>query len=156
MALAVPAVALSRSRPTAAMILGIPGLLYTAALITVWCMGALTYLLSRATPASWIPLMLLAFSIGTAPWTYMAQKEAQGGAGESSLVAAFFAQLAFVAVMLAIVIFRPESLRPLWLIFSVVMLIHVCFATVVGVAIMREAATSNRAHVGSDEYDPLS
>jgi hypothetical protein len=89
MAFAVPAAALSRSRPAAAMALGIPGLLYTAALITVWCMGALTYLLSRATPASWIPLMLLAFSIGTAPWTYMAQKEAQGGAGEGSLMTAF-------------------------------------------------------------------
>jgi hypothetical protein len=151
MAFAVPAAALSRRRPAAAMILGLPGLLYTAALITVWCMGALTYLLSRATPTSWIPLMLLAFSIGTAPWTYMAQKEAQGGAGEGSIMAAFFAQLAFVAVIIAIVFFRPASLRPLWLLFSTIMLIHVFVAAIIGVVIMREEAASNRLHAGADE-----
>ncbi len=109
MAFAAPAAALSPRRPTAAMILGIPGLVYTAALITVWCMGVLTYLVSRATPSTWIPLLLLAFSIGTAPWAYMAQKEAQRGGGEGSLMAAFSAQVAFVAVLLAIVIFRPLS-----------------------------------------------
>jgi|SRR6185312_15052950 len=142
MAFAGPAAALSRRRPVAAMILRIPGLLYTAALITVWCMGVLTYLLSRATITSWIPLMLLAFSIGTAPWTYMAQKESQGGAGEGSLMAAFFAQLAFLAIILTIIIFRPESLRPLWLLFSMIMLIQVCVATIVGVAMIREEAAS--------------
>jgi hypothetical protein len=152
MAFAVPAAALSRRSPVAAMFVGLPGLLYTAALITVWCMGALTYLLLRATPSSWIPLMLLAFSVGTAPWTYMAQREAQGGAGEGSLMAAFFAQLAFVAVILAIVIFRPASLTPLWLLFSAIMLIEVCIATAVGLAIMREEMGSGRVHPDSDEY----
>lgn len=151
-AFAVPAAAVSRRNPTAAVILGIPGLLYSAALITVWCMGALTYLLSRATPATWFPLMLLAFSIGTGPWTYLAQKDAQGGAGEGSFLGVFFMQLAFLAVILAIVIFRPDSLAPLWLLFGTIMLIQVGVAVAVGVAMMREEPAGNGSYEGSDEY----
>ncbi len=78
--------------------------------------------------------MLLSFSMGTAPWVYMAQKETQGGGGEGSIITTFFMQISFVAVMLAIVVFRPSSLLPLWLIFGAIMLIGVCASVAYGLA----------------------
>ena len=125
MALAVPAVALTKRRPHLALIAGIPALLYTATLITVWCIGALIFLMSRATAESWIPLLLLSYSIGTAPWAYMAQHEIRGGGGEGSMIATVFMQLAFAIVVCYSIVFRPDTAEPLWWIFGIVMGVEV-------------------------------
>ena len=68
LALVAPAVAAGESRPRLALFLGALPLLYTAALVTVWCIGVLILLLRRADASSLIPICLLAYSIGTAPW----------------------------------------------------------------------------------------
>lgn len=128
MALSLPAAALIQRRPVIGSLMALPGHLYTAALITAWCMGALTFLLSRSNEVTWIPLMLFSFSVGTAPWVYMAQKETQSGGGEGSIIAATFTQIAFAAVMIGIVVFRPTSMMPLWATFGAIMLLEVCFS----------------------------
>ena len=65
MLLSAPALMLAEKKPAVVPLVAIPGLLYTAALMTVWCMGAFTVLLMQANSSSWVPLMLLSYSIGT-------------------------------------------------------------------------------------------
>lgn len=136
LALSAPAAVMAEKRPTLALILGIPGLLYTAALITIWCMGVLAFLMRGATPQTWFPLLLLSYSIGTAPWAYMAQHEIRGGGGEGAMVATFFMQLAFLVNMAYVVIGRP-TLLALWIIFASIMGLQVVIAVVMAFALGR-------------------
>jgi hypothetical protein len=78
------------------------GLLWTFAVMSAWALWWFAYFLKRADPSSVVPMLLIAFSVATGPWAYMAQKEAQGGNEHSSLTT-FFLQLAcaVIFVMLA-------------------------------------------------------
>jgi len=78
------------------------GLLWTFAVMSVWALGWFAYFLKRADGSSLVPMLLVAFSVATGPWAYMAQKESQGGNDQSSFTT-FFLHLAcaFLFVMLA-------------------------------------------------------
>lgn len=140
MAFSLPAAALIQRHPAIALLIALPGHLYTAALITIWCMGILTLLRSGATQGTWIPVLLLSFSVGTAPWVYMAQRETQSGGGEGSIIVTMFAQIAFAVVVIGIIIFRPLSIMPLWVTFGAIMLAEVCFSLIYTLALMRARA----------------
>jgi hypothetical protein len=142
---AAPAAAVAPRKPLLAVVLGLPGLLYTAAVITIWCVGSLLFLIARATPESWLPLLLLGYSIGTAPWAYLAQQELRSGSGaEGSLVATFFMQVASVLVLLYVLLVRPESPEPLWWIFGTVMAVEVVVAFVLAKAAAQTDAAMQR------------
>jgi hypothetical protein len=92
---------------------------YVALLITGWC-GAITYYFLKDAPsyAFW-PLLIWSYGVATSPWTYMAQKDE----GVASTMAAFFAQAAYVVMMIAIAF--GADLKTAAQVFSLVMVIEV-------------------------------
>ncbi len=69
------------------------GLLWTFVVMCAWTLFWFGYYLKQADSSSFVPMLLIAFSVAAGPWAYMAQKEAQGGNNQSSFTA-FFLQLA--------------------------------------------------------------
>lgn len=78
------------------------GLVWTFAVMCAWALWWFGYFMQKADSSSLVPMLLVAFTVATAPWAYMAQKEAQSGNNQSSL-STFFLQLACAVafVMLA-------------------------------------------------------
>jgi hypothetical protein len=74
------------------------GSLYTAVIITVWCVGVAIYFLENASSSAFWPTLVWSYGVATSPWTYMAQRED----AIPAMLAAFFAQLAFLAMMVAL------------------------------------------------------
>ena len=103
---------------------GFLGLLYVAALITAWCMSVFTFLIARATPGTLLPLLLLAFAVGAAPWKYIARKALRDGRrGES--VQTFFLQLGLLLVIATYLVWRPPNVVAMWWLFGIVMLVEI-------------------------------
>jgi hypothetical protein len=90
----VPAVGMY-SRGGVARIASFPlmliGLAWTFAVMCVWAVWWFAYFMSAGV-LSILPALLVAYSVATAPWVYMAQKEAQSGDGNAASTA-FFLQL---------------------------------------------------------------
>ncbi len=124
LALAASAAGAMAKHRGVALLVGIVGLLYAAALITAWCMGVFTFLLGKATSDTLIPLLLLSFSLGTGPWRYLARRELREGR-RGEVIQTFFMQLAFVTMIAFFTIVRPEGSVALWWIFGSVMAVEV-------------------------------
>lgn len=137
MGLAAGGIALGQKSTADMMLLMLMSSLYTVAVITVWCVGMLLVFLSRATHHSWIPLLIWSYGLATGPWTYMASKESQGGGGEGSVIAAFFAQLAYV-VMVAVGLIFGGTVLSMAKVFGGVMLVGVLIQVVMVVSLVRE------------------
>jgi hypothetical protein len=72
--------------------------LYTYVLITAWC-GTITFYFLRDAPAgAFWPLLIWAYGVATAPWTYMAQRDESIAA----FIATFFMQVAYIVMMVAL------------------------------------------------------
>jgi hypothetical protein len=69
--------------------------LWTYVVMCVWTLLWFFYFSHSALSGSIIPMMLWAYTVATAPWSYMAQREAQGGEHTSSM-AVFFLELGSV------------------------------------------------------------
>lgn len=123
-ALAAGAVLAGKRSKFAFLLLGLLSNLYVVAIMTTWCVGALFAFMSRATEQSWIPLLIWSYGAATGPWSYMASKESESGGGDSSVMAAFFAQVAYLAMVL-VGIFVGGSVVTLAKVFAGVMLIGV-------------------------------
>ena len=100
------------------------GMLYVAGLITVWCMGVFTFLANRASADTLLPMLLLAFAVGTGPWRFMARRELREGR-MAEVIQTFFLQCALLAVIITFLVSRPSSYASLWWLFSGVMLLQV-------------------------------
>jgi|AntAceMinimDraft_16_1070373.scaffolds.fasta_scaffold49595_2 hypothetical protein len=75
--------------------------LYTAALITVWCLYIMWFFVSSATEYSLIPLLIWSYGVALAPWMWLAQKDQQeGGGNEFSIFTTFFTQISYVIAMI--------------------------------------------------------
>lgn len=104
--------AIMHERGGAARIVSYPlllvGLLWTFAVMCAWALWWFAYFMQKASSSSAVPMLLVAFTVATAPWAYMAQKEAQSGNSQSSFTT-FFLQLACAVafVMLACAGARP-------------------------------------------------
>lgn len=72
--------------------------LYTYAVIAGWCDAITFYFLRGARPGAFWPLLIWAYGVATSPWTYMAQRDQSVAA----IFAAFFAQVAFIVMMVTI------------------------------------------------------
>jgi hypothetical protein len=118
------------------------GLLWTFAVMSAWALWWFAYFLNRADPSSLVPMLLLAFSVATGPWAYMAQKEAQGGNDHSSFTT-FFLQLAcaLTFVMLAFAGARPFTAL---IAFLVTMAVALLFNAVMGIAMATAQERSAR------------
>jgi hypothetical protein len=94
---------------------------YTATLITAWCGGVAYFYLNKAPSNAFWPLLIWSYGVATSPWTYMAQKDDS----VASTLAAFFTQVAFIALMIALLL--GASLSAGVQIFGVVMAIEIFF-----------------------------
>src|SRR5689334_2165259 len=99
MLIGVPGVYFANRRITIGVyFFGFLSSVYTYAVITAWC-GAITfYFLRDASPAVFWPLLIWSYGVATSPWTYMAQKDNS----VPSFLAAFFAQVGFIVMMISI------------------------------------------------------
>jgi hypothetical protein len=77
---------------------------YTLSLVTFWCCAVLFLFVKDASSSSLIPRLIWSYGVATGPWSYMSSKE-QGpdGEGFASSIATFFAQLAYLAIMLLVI-----------------------------------------------------
>lgn len=80
-------------------VIGFLSAIYTALILTTWCMGVLYLFVMRADSQSLAPVLLLAYGVATGPISWMAQKESQHGGGEFAVISSLFAQIAFIAVV---------------------------------------------------------
>ena len=131
LALAAPAAIAGDRRPRLSVALGVPALAYTAVVMTAWCVGVLLFFLSRSTDSNWLPLSLLAITVGMGPWTYMASKEAQadrGAGSDGSAIATMFMTAAYLVVLVLIALDQTRPVRDLWIGFAAVMGAWVWFA----------------------------
>jgi hypothetical protein len=95
--------------------------IYIAALITAWCGGITFYFLSNVPSHGFWPMLIWSYGVATSPWTYMAQKDDSIG----SMLAAFFAQVAFIVMMLSMAF--GANLEVGAQVFGVVMAVEVLF-----------------------------
>lgn len=103
----------------------LPGWLYVAALMTLWCLFVLEFFEARATADNWIPVMLLAFSVADGPWSYLASKETQTGAGEVSVIMTFFMNLALAIVIGVLLIDQTADVKAMRPVFALIMAVAV-------------------------------
>jgi hypothetical protein len=94
---------------------------YIAALISAWCGAVTFYFLNGATKQAFWPLLVWSYGVATSPWTYMAQKDESVG----SMLAAFFAQAAFIVMMIGLAF--GADLASATQIFAAVMVVEVFF-----------------------------
>lgn len=96
--------------------------LYTAGVITVWCVAVLFFFTMKADSSSIIPMLIWSYCVATGPLAWMAQKEQQGGDGFASIVATFFSQVGYI-VMIVMVLFFRVTLMDVFIAFGAVMLV---------------------------------
>lgn len=100
------------------------GSLYTAAIITIWCIAILYFFAHESDSNSFIPTLIWSYGVAIAPLTYMTQKESQGGGGEASIMMTFHAQLGLAIVIIAIPLLRISLLSAIY-VFAIIMLFSV-------------------------------
>ncbi len=88
----------NRDNMLVAVVACIPSLLWTYIVVTVSVIAVFYNVIDR--PGSGLFHLLWAYSITTAPWSYMANKEKQSG-NDASMTLLFFVQLGVVAMMVA-------------------------------------------------------
>jgi len=97
--------------------------LYQVVAITGWCIFILHSYMQHADRSSFIPLLVWSYVVATGPLRYMAKKENQGTKGlTGATLATFFAQVAYVVVMLTLG-FLNVTLLDVTLIFGAIMLV---------------------------------
>lgn len=96
--------------------------IYIYGLISAWCGGVTFYFMREANARSFWPLLIWSYCVATSPWTYMAQKD---GESIASFLAAFFAQAAFIVLMIVVAFGAPLSAGVQ--VFSLVMLVGIFF-----------------------------
>jgi hypothetical protein len=137
--LAVPAAYLADKGKTLGVIFfGGLSSLYVLALLSVWCCGMLFLFTVHATSANLIPRLIWSSGVATGPWAYMASKD-QGGDGQGfgSTMSVFFAEVAYVVVML-VTIFAGVTLLEALAIFGGFMLFTLLLQTFVTVGVFLE------------------
>lgn len=97
---------------------------YSHFIVSAWCIAVLILFASRSRSETFIPAMLWSYAVGTGPINHMARQEDRAGGGAASLVASFFAQVAYVAV-LSLLLLMPLSLVTIAGLFVVVMALSV-------------------------------
>lgn len=110
---------------------------YTLAIVGIWCFGVFLFFMGKANDLPLWPMLLWSYSVAMAPWSYLAQKEMQTGGGQAESITLFFAQLAFVAMVLTGLIFGWH-LSTLVAVFAGVLLIGAVVQTVISLAIAHE------------------
>jgi hypothetical protein len=102
----VPAARRTRGRALLIGFMSFLGSLYRVAVITAWCLAVLYFFAWRAGGNSLVPALVWSYAIAAGPIVWMDQNEIQGGGGRNAAVATLFAQVAYVLVLLAILVYE--------------------------------------------------
>ena len=106
--LIAPAAALAdRGHRRLSTLLGVAAGLYTMVVVGGWCLGVFWLFLSRSTDENLAPLLLWSYGSATAVWSFLANKERQGGGGNTSTITTMFASFGCLSWLLMIYFGRP-------------------------------------------------
>ncbi len=123
------AIAMERGKKILGALFGSLSILYTVALITVWCIWVMWLFVSSAAESSLIPLLFWSYGVALGPWMWLAQKDQQGGGNEFSILTTFFAQAAYILGM--IMFFFNATLGTIAVIFGIIMLSGAIFQMII-------------------------
>jgi hypothetical protein len=117
---------------------------YTAALVTGWCVWVLQLYLQHADRRSFRPLLLWSYGTATGPGTWLASKDRDSPA---SVITATAAQLGYIVMML-MAAFLSVTVLDVAIAFGIVMGLTVILQFVVGVITLADAASSPMSPTG--------
>jgi hypothetical protein len=100
--------------------------LFICAVITIWCVFVFDLFISGANPSNVWPLLIWSFGVAVGPWTYMAQQEADN---EFTGMTAFFAEVAYLVMVLTYVFEVTTTPAQSAAVFGVIMMIGSLFET---------------------------
>lgn len=101
MLIAAPGIYFAKRKVTIGVYLfGFLASVYVYAIVAAWCSSVTFYYLGSAPRHAFWPLLLWSYGIATSPWTYMAQKDP----APNSVLVGFFAQVAYIVMMVSIVL----------------------------------------------------
>jgi len=103
------------------IIFGSLNVLFTIAVVVVWCVFVLLYFLKYANNDSFYPILIWSYSVAISPLSFLSYKDLQGG-NEMSMISTFFAKLGFISMILGILLF-DMNISLIWIVFSSVMFI---------------------------------
>jgi len=127
---AAPAVmAIEKGKKLLGIFLGSLSVLYTIALMTIWCIWIMWLFVSSASEGSLIPLLIWSYGVALAPWMWLAQEDQQGGGNEFSLFSIFFAQASYILGM--ILFLFGATFGTIAIIFGTIMLIGATLQVVI-------------------------
>jgi len=112
---------IEKNNQTAGMFFGFMNVLFTIAVIVVWCVIVLFYFLKLAGYGSFYPTILWSYCIAASPVSYLAYKDLQGG-NEAAMILTFFAELSYLIIILGFVLFGM-TITSVWILFSSFMLL---------------------------------
>ena len=118
-----------KGRTVLAFPLVLLSLIYTAAVITVWCLFVLFFFMSRSSGGDFWPLQIWSYVVAITPLAYMTQSEEQRGTGDAASMTTFFAGLAYLLMVLAGILHIGSNLTGLATAFGAVMLVGVFLQT---------------------------
>lgn len=107
------------------------GSLYTASLISGWCLFIFGFFLSRADYDNYFPLLIWSYGVALGPWMYLAKKEMQSGSSGGEMISIFFAQIAYIVIAISAVFFSSD-----------VILLSVIFVCIMGVGLLIQFASA--------------
>jgi hypothetical protein len=87
-------------------VFGFLSTLYTVSVLTIWCIGVLYFFGKQADNDSIIPALLWSYGIATVPIAWLAHKDDN----EYAMITAFFADIAYVLVIVTILFAKPSLL----------------------------------------------
>ena len=114
-------IAMERGKRIGAVLFGSLSILYTAALITAWCICIMWLFMRSSSESSIIPSLIWSYGVALAPWMWLAQKDQQAGGNEFSIFTTLFAQISYIVAM--IMFFLGATLGTIGVTFGVIMLI---------------------------------
>jgi len=130
------------------MFVGSFSLLYTNALITVWCIWILTLFLEQADQKSFIPMLIWSYGVALAPWIGMAEKERE--VNEYSTFTAFTAAIAYIITMIMVVF--GAAFVTIFVTFGLIMFISAILQTFVAFAMERQQGYPT-FHYGQESFE---
>jgi hypothetical protein len=124
---AIPAASMAeRGNKIGSYLFNFLGSIYGGIVLTIWCVGLLYYFAHQANADSIVPILLWSYGVATGPIGWLTQKEIQSGGGGASVFANFFAQVAYVIVMISVLFFEASLLDAVTL-YGTVMVIGTFF-----------------------------
>jgi tetratricopeptide (TPR) repeat protein len=128
----------AKGRTLGLVLFGALSSIYTLTLITLWCCSVLFLFVKDATASSLIPRLIWSYGIATGPWAYMAsQEQGPDGEGFAAAMSTFFAQLAYLVIMM-LVLFMTITVLGAIKVFAGFMLVGLVLQITVAVMMEKE------------------